>query len=90
MVVVGSVYEKNKIIKDPDQEIYARHFDRSLIRKLSLSRFAQAAHQACCEPVKITAKFQWLWILYIIILFFSYTRTAIQTTMVCMLYVIGY
>ena len=26
MVVVGSVYEKNKIIKDPDQEIYARHF----------------------------------------------------------------
>jgi len=50
MVVVGSVYEKNKIIKDPDQEIYARHFDRSLIRKLSLSRFAQAAHQACCEP----------------------------------------
>ena len=44
MVVVGSVYEKNKIIKDPDQEIYARHFDRSLIRKLSLSRFAQAAH----------------------------------------------
>ena len=79
MVVVGSVYEKNKIIKDPDQEIYARHFDRSLIRKLSLSRFAQAAHQACCEPVKITAKFQ-----------FSYTRTAIQTTTVCMLYVIGY
>ena len=93
MVVVGSVYEKNKIIKDPDQEIYARHFDRSLIRKLSLSRFAQAAHQAyqaCCEPVKITAKFQWFWILYIIILFFSYTRTAIQTTTVCMLYVIGY
>lgn len=80
MVVVGSVYEKNKIIKDPDQEIYARHFDRSLIRKLSLSRFAQAAHQACCEPVKITAKFQWFWILYIIILFFSYTRTAIQIT----------
>ena len=73
MVVVGSVYEKNKIIKDPDQEIYAHHFDRSLIRKLSLSRFAQAAHQACCEPVKITAKFQWFWILYIIILFFSYT-----------------
>ena len=68
MVVVGSVYEKNKIIKDPDQE----------------------AHQACCEPVKITAKFQWFWILYIIILFFSYTRTAIQTTTVCMLYVIGY
>ena len=90
MVVVGSVYEKNKIIKDPDQEIYARHFGRSLIRKLSLSRFAQAAHQACCEPVKITAKFQWFWILYIIILFFSYTRTAIQTTTVCMLYVIGY
>ena len=57
MVVVGSVHEKNKIIKDPDQEIYARHFDRSLIRKLSLPRFAQAAHQACCEPVKITAKF---------------------------------
>ena len=56
MVVVGSVHEKNKIIKDPDQEIYARHFDRSLIRKLSLPRFAQAAHQACCEPVKITAK----------------------------------
>ena len=80
MVVVGSVYEKNKIIKDPDQEIYARHFDRSLIRKLSLSRFAQAAHQACCEPVKITAKFQWFWILYIIISFFSYTRTAIQIT----------
>lgn len=69
MVVVGSVHEKNKIIKDPDQEIYARHFDRSLIRKLSLPRFAQAAHQACCEPVKITAKFQWFWILYIIILF---------------------
>ena len=90
MVVVGSVHEKNKIIKDPDQEIYARHFDRSLIRKLSLPRFAQAAHQACCEPVKITAKFQWFWILYIIILFFSYTRTAIQTTTVCMLYVIGY
>ena len=38
----------------------------------------------------ITAKFQWFWILYIIILFFSYTRTAIQTTTVCMLYVIGY
>ena len=36
MVVVGNVYEKNKIIKDPDQEIYARHFDRSLIRKFSL------------------------------------------------------
>ena len=90
MVVVGSVHEKNKIIKDPDQEIYARHFDRSLIRKLSLPRFAQAAHQACCEPVKITAKFQWFWIHYIIILFFSYTRTAIQTTTVCMLYVIGY
>ena len=46
--------------------------------------------QACCEPVKITAKFQWFWILYIIISFFSYTRTAIQTTTVCMLYVIGY
>ena len=90
MVVVGSVYEKNKIIKDPDQEIYAHHFDRLLIRKLSLSRFAQVAHQACCEPVEITAKFQWFWILYIIILFFSYTRTAIQTTTVCMLYVIGY
>ena len=71
MVVVGSVYEKNKIIKDPDQEIYARHFDRSLIRKLSLSRFAQAAHQACCEPVQNNGlKFQWFWILYIIILFF--------------------
>ena len=91
MVVVGNVYEKNKIIKDPDQEIYARHFDRSLIRKLSLSRFAQAAHQACCEPVKITAKFQWFWILlYYYFCFFSYTRTAIQTTTVCMLYVIGY
>ena len=36
--------------------------------------------QICCEPVKITAKFQWFWILYIIILFFSYTRTAIQIT----------
>ena len=90
MVVVGSVYEKNKIIKDPDQEIYARHFDRSLIRKLSLSRFAQAAHQACCEPYILRANFQCLWIVYIIILFFSYTRTAIQTTTVCMLYVIGY
>ena len=53
MVVVGSVYEKNKIIKDPDQEIYARHFDRSLIRKLSLPRFAQAAHQACCNVIKL-------------------------------------
>ena len=53
MVVVGNVYEKNKIIKDPDQEIYARHFDRSLIRKLSLSRFAQAAHQACCNVIKL-------------------------------------
>ena len=72
MVVVGSVYEKNKIIKDPDQEIYARHFDRSLIRKLSLSRFAQAAHQVCCEPVKITAKFQWFWILYYFV-FLIYT-----------------
>ena len=41
MVVVGSVHEKNKIIKDPDQEIYARHFDRSLIRKLSLPRFGE-------------------------------------------------
>ena len=74
MVVVGSVYEKNKIIKDPDQEIYARHFDRSLIRKLSLSRFAQAAHQACCEPVKITAKFQWFWIFDSFISFFSDTQ----------------
>ena len=72
MVVVGNVYEKNKIIKDPDQEIYAHHFDRSLIRKLSLSRFAQAAHQACCEPVKITAKFQWFWILYYFV-FLIYT-----------------
>ena len=27
MVVVGSVYEKNKIIKDPDQEIYAHHWE---------------------------------------------------------------
>ena len=80
MVVVGSVHEKNKIIKDPDQEIYARHFDRSLIRKLSLPRFAQAAHQACCEPVKITAKFQWFWIFYTMISFFSYTQTAIQIT----------
>lgn len=53
MVVVGSVHEKNKIIKDPDQEIYARHFDRSLIRKLSLPRFAQAAHQACCNVIKL-------------------------------------
>ena len=74
MVVVGSVHEKNKIIKDPDQEIYARHFDRSLIRKLSLPRFAQAAHQACCEPVKITAKFQWFWIFYSFISFFSDTQ----------------
>ena len=41
MVVVGSVYEKNKIIKDPDQEIYARHFDRF------------AAHQACCNVIKL-------------------------------------
>ena len=90
MVVVGSVYEKNKIIKDPDQEIYARHFDRSLIRKLSFLASLRQHTQACCEPVKITAKFQWLWILYIIILFFSYIRTAIQTTTVCMLYVIGY
>ena len=31
---------------------------RSIGFKLSLwTRFAQTAHQACCEPVKITAKF---------------------------------
>ena len=58
MVVVGSVYEKNKIIKDPDQEIYARHFDRSLIRKLSLSRFAQAAHQGLREYPKVCVNLQ--------------------------------
>ena len=74
MVVVGSVYEKNKIIKDPDQEIYARHFDRSLIRKLSLSRFAQAAHQACCEPVQNNGlKFHVLDPLYYYFVFLIYT-----------------
>ena len=81
---------RKQIIKDPDQEIYARHFDRSLIRKLSLSRFAQAAHLSLLRTCQNNGKFQWFWILYIIILFFSYTRTAIQTTTVCMLYVIGY
>ena len=44
------------------------------------TRFAQTLHQICCEPVKITAKFQWFWIFYSLISFFSYTRTAIQTT----------
>ena len=44
------------------------------------TRFAQTAHQTSCEPFKTTAKFQWFWILYTLILFFSYTRTAIQTT----------
>ena len=56
MVVVGSVYEKNKIIKDPDQEIYAHHFDRSLIRKLSLSRFAQAAHPSLLRTCQNNGK----------------------------------
>ena len=28
--------------------------------------------QACCEPVKITAKFQWFWILYYFV-FLIYT-----------------
>ena len=45
------------------------------------TRFAQTAHQTSCEPFKMTAKFQWFWIFYTLILFFSYTRTAIQTTM---------
>ena len=36
--------------------------------------------QVRCEPFKTTAKFQWFWILYVIISFFSYTRTAIQIT----------
>ena len=45
------------------------------------TRFAQTLHQICCEPVKITAKFQWFWIFYSIVSFFSYTRTAIQITM---------
>ena len=51
-------------------------------------------HKFCLMDEKTkeiySRKFQWFWILYIIILFFSYTRTAIQTTTVCMLYVIGY
>ena len=34
MVVVGSVYEKNKIIKDPDQEIYARHYPQAFLVSL--------------------------------------------------------
>ena len=36
--------------------------------------------QVRCEPFKTTAKFQWFWILYVIISFSSYTRTAIQIT----------
>ena len=32
------------------------------------------------EPFKTTAKFQWFWIFYTMISFFSYTWTAIQTT----------
>ena len=70
---------------------FARRFERSLIRELSFdnSRFkvlkpvvfdAQTIDQVRCEPFKTTAKFQWFWILYVIISFFSYTRTAIQIT----------
>ena len=70
---------------------FARRFERSLIRKLSFdnshSRIlksvvfdAQTIDQVCCELFKTTAKFQWFWICYAIISFFSYTRTAIQIT----------
>ena len=70
MVVVGSVYEKNKIIKGPDQEIYARHFDRSLIRWLSMrTRFAQTAHRASCEPIKAPMEFYYFRPLQFIFLF---------------------
>ena len=72
-------------------EIYARRFERSLIREFSFGNSrskvlkpvvfdAQTTDQIRCEPFKTTAKFQWFWICYAIISFFSYTRTAIQIT----------
>ena len=81
MVVVGSVYEKNKIIKDPDQEIYARRFERfaaSLVRCFSEASCARKTSESATVQ---NGEHKFLvWILYIIISFFSYTRTAIQIT----------
>ena len=69
---------------------FARRFERSLIRELSFGNSrskvlkpvvfdAQTTDQVRCEPFKTTAKFL-VCILYVIISFFSYTRTAIQIT----------
>ena len=88
----SNVYEKNEIITQRIQtRNFARRFERSLICELSFGNSrsrvlksvvfdAQTTDQVRCEPFKTTAKFQWFWILYVIISFFSYTRTAIQIT----------
>ena len=95
MVVVGSVYEKNKIIKDPDQEIYARHFDRSLIRKLSLSRFAQAAHpsllRTCQNNGKISMVLDLLFFYFVFLRYLKFTgiKSNKSNFTVCMFYYIA-
>ena len=77
------VYEKNEIIEQRIQN----HWNFAVVLNGRWfasfpceTRFAQTSHQASCEPFKTAAKFQWFWILSIIISFFSYTRTAIQIT----------
>ena len=76
------IWEKrNNNIKDPDQKFMLAVLNGRWFANFPCkTRFAQTLHQICCEPFKTTAKFQWFWILYIIISFFSYTRTAIQIT----------
>ena len=60
--------------------IRACSFDNSLAASQNARSYVQTIDQVRCEPFKTTAKFQWFWILYVIISFFSYTRTAIQIT----------
>ena len=45
-----------------------------------IAKILSLIHIFCCEPFKTTAKFQWFWIFYTMISFFSYTQTAIQIT----------
>ena len=76
------IWEKrNNRIKDPDQKFMLAVLNGRWFASFPCAtRFAQTAHQTSCEPFKTTAKFQWFWICYAIISFFSYTRTAIQIT----------
>ena len=66
-----------KIVPYPPPEL---SFDNSLTASQNARSYVQTIDQVRCEPFKTTAKFQWFWILYVIISFFSYTRTAIQIT----------